>query len=114
VEEILCGIWQEVLGVERVGVDENFFELGGHSLLATQVISRVRNAFRTEMALRTLFEAPTVAGLGKLVQQQGPMLQEDTATIQPIPRAGNEGEILLSEFAHLSDQEIENLIDSQT
>ncbi|MDQ3257052.1 MAG: amino acid adenylation domain-containing protein, partial [Acidobacteriota bacterium] len=65
VEAVLVGIWQEVLGVERVGVDDNFFELGGHSLLATQVISRVREAMQVEVPLRMLFESPTVADLSR-------------------------------------------------
>src|SRR6185436_11270696 len=55
VEEILVAIWAEVLGRETVSVQDNFFELGGHSLLATQVISRVRDAFGQEVALRSLF-----------------------------------------------------------
>ena len=62
-EELLAGIWAEVLKVEKVGVHENFFELSGHSLLATQVISRICDTFQVEVPLHTLFEAPTVAGL---------------------------------------------------
>ncbi|HEX8559091.1 MAG TPA: amino acid adenylation domain-containing protein, partial [Pyrinomonadaceae bacterium] len=68
VEEILLGIWSEVLGVRRVGVHDNFFELGGHSLLATQLMSRVRSTFRVEVPLRALFSHPTAAELARHVE----------------------------------------------
>jgi amino acid adenylation domain-containing protein len=68
VEEILSGIWSEVLRAERVGADDNFFELGGHSLQATQVISRVREAFQLELPLRLLFESPTITGMAAAVE----------------------------------------------
>ena len=69
VEEMLSNIWAQVLGVERVGVYDNFFELGGHSLRATQLVSRVREAFKIEVPVRSLFDAPTVSGLAVVVNQ---------------------------------------------
>ena len=68
-QEILAGVWAEVLGLERVGIDDNFFDLGGHSLLATQLISRVRGAFKVDIALRTLFEKPTIAALADAIEE---------------------------------------------
>ncbi|WP_163973487.1 non-ribosomal peptide synthetase, partial [Myxococcus sp. CA018] len=66
-EELLAGIFSQVLGVERVGSKDNFFELGGHSLLATQMVSRIRSTFRIELPLRELFEAPTLSILSERV-----------------------------------------------
>lgn len=68
-EELLSSIWAAVLGLERVGVEDNFFEIGGHSLLATQVISRIREAFAIELPLRALFDRPTVAALAPCVEE---------------------------------------------
>jgi acyl carrier protein len=62
-EEVLTGIWTKLLGVERVGIHDNFFELGGHSLSAVSLISQLRDSFRLELPLRSLFENPTVADL---------------------------------------------------
>ncbi len=68
IEEALVAIWSEVLGRSRVGVHDNFFEMGGHSLMAAQLLSRVRETFGVEPPLNDFFEAPTVSGLGRLVE----------------------------------------------
>src|SRR6185436_18422885 len=68
-EEVLAGIWAELLGRERVGAEESFFDLGGHSLLATRVVSRVRAVFGVDLPLRAVFEGPTVAELAGRVEE---------------------------------------------
>ena len=69
VEEALVKIWSEVLGLDRIGIDDNFLELGGDSLLASLVISRVISTFKVELPLRSLFEAPTVAAMALVIVQ---------------------------------------------
>jgi amino acid adenylation domain-containing protein len=69
-EESLCGIWKEVLEVERVSVHDNFFDIGGHSLLAAQVLSRITEVFAVEISLRTMFDVPTVSGLTEVLVNQ--------------------------------------------
>ena len=85
-EERLLAIWREVLGNERIGVHDSFFDLGGHSLLATQLMARLRESFGIEVHLRTLFQAPTVAGLAAALDAQAPVSAEPP--LLPLPRAG--------------------------
>ena len=87
VEEVLTGIWGEVLGLAEVGVDENFFELGGHSLLATRVFSRLREAFNVDLPIKTLFDAPTIAQLARHVEvAMGAESAIRDLLLQPVPR----------------------------
>jgi amino acid adenylation domain-containing protein len=89
-EELLAGIWMEVLGVDRVGIHDEFFQLGGHSLLATQVASRVREAFGIELPLRRIFEAPSLAALAAAVTAARAAGATETAPpLRPEPRQGD-------------------------
>jgi len=80
-EETLGRIWAEVLGRDRVGLDDDFFAIGGQSLLATQVVARVRAAFQINLPLRCLFEAPTIAELAVVVVRQAAEQEENEALL---------------------------------
>ncbi len=88
VEEMVAGIWSEVLGVERIGLRDSFFDIGGHSLLATRVLSRVRAALGAELTLPALFEAPTVAGLAARIEELTRSGRPAPAPLRPVERTG--------------------------
>ena len=67
-EVVLAHLWEQALGIKKIGIYDNFFELGGDSLMATEVIFALQNTFQAELPLRILFEAPTVAGLAKAIE----------------------------------------------
>ncbi|WP_239137345.1 condensation domain-containing protein, partial [Dactylosporangium siamense] len=91
VQELLAGMWAELLGVDRVGATESFFALGGHSLLATQVVSRIRSAFEVELPVGALFDAPTVAGLAAVLDAA-----VSGAVMPPVVAVGRDGPLPLS------------------
>ena len=113
IEEQLAEIWKQVFGVERVGIHDNFFELGGHSLIATQVIGRVRQQLHTEVPVRSVFEAPTIAELTAAIAKLDQQPKTNHTTIHrgidkriEAQRAGD----LLSKVDELSDSELDTLL----
>ncbi|MFJ7209326.1 amino acid adenylation domain-containing protein [Streptomyces sp. NPDC098789] len=84
-ERVVAGIWAEVLGVDRVGIDDGFFDLGGHSLLATMAVSRIAERLGREVELRTLFENPSIRSFGPLVAAAR---QAGATAVVPVDRSG--------------------------
>jgi acyl carrier protein len=98
IEEQVAAIWADVLGLERVSVQDDFFALGGHSLLATQIVAQIRSDFSIELPLHSLFTSPTVETLSQTIfEMMGGGGDEETAE-------------LLAQLESLSDEEAERLL----
>ncbi|HEX9945239.1 MAG TPA: amino acid adenylation domain-containing protein, partial [Thermoanaerobaculia bacterium] len=94
-EELLVGIWAELLGIERVGVYDDFFELGGHSLMATRLVARISRIFGVELPVGEVFTHPTVAGLA--VRLAAASALPTAPPVRPVPR--RPGEVLPASYA---------------
>jgi len=88
-EELLAGIWREILKQETIGVTDNFFDLGGHSLMATQVTSRIREAFNVELPLQDFFEKPHISDLALKIEQL--QLEDQELKLPPLQKASLTG-----------------------
>jgi acyl transferase domain-containing protein/acyl carrier protein len=104
-EKVVAGVWEHLIGVAPIGINDRFFELGGHSLVAIQVVARLKDHFRMEIPVQKLFEAPTVAEMASWIDKQ-----RDTQPAEV--DAGSLAEIL-SAVEKLSDEEVSRLLEKQ-
>ncbi len=95
IEQIIAEMWQDLFGIEQVGIHDNFFELGGNSLNGIQLVARLRSTFQVDLAASSLFESPTVAGLARLIADQ----RLDEAELDDIDQLLREIELLSPEEA---------------
>lgn len=98
-EELLAGIWRQVLEIEWVGIHDNFFRIGGHSLLATQLMAQLQEVLDLELPLQIIFDAPTIAGLAEAIMQD----EDNRASIEQTI------ELLLS-VTEMSEEAVEALL----
>ena len=98
-EEMLLGVWREVLKVDQIGINENFFDLGGHSLLAARLVSNIRSVLDVELNMVDVFEAPTISSLAEMLYPLVVQTESDTELAR-----------LIEELAALSDEEAQMLL----
>ncbi|MDT5270153.1 MAG: hypothetical protein QOH49_2339, partial [Acidobacteriota bacterium] len=107
-EELLAGIWQELLGLDRVGIHDNFFDLGGHSLLAMRVNTRLRELFQVNIPLQRIFTSPTVAELTEVVFESL-VEQEDGASVEHLlKQMGQLGEEISAPTLEAGEPELQD------
>ena len=99
IEERLANIWAELLKIEKIGIHDNFFDLGGHSLAAFRVISRVIQTFQLELPVKALFDAPTLAEMAAIIEQNQAKWANETELTQ-----------LLREVEAMSEEEAQQLV----
>jgi amino acid adenylation domain-containing protein len=111
VEQALAAIWTDIMGLEQVGIHDDFFALGGHSILATRAIAQVRERFKVELPLHTLFEEPTIAHIATVIEQaQTQQHSQSMPRIRVRPRGEKTIEQLVPELNNLSDSEAKAML----
>ena len=100
----IAATWQQLLGIEPIGIYDDFFDLGGNSLMGTQLISQLRDAFQVELPLRSLFEDPTISGVAKIIEEQREE-QKDSDMSKVAD--------LLKQMETLSDEEAKNILEQK-
>jgi len=100
----VANIWQNLLGIEPIGIHDDFFDLGGNSLMGTQLISQLRETFQVELPLRSLFEDPTIAGVSKIISEG----KEEA-------ESGDMGKVsdMLAKMDNLSDEDVQEMLNEK-
>ncbi|MDZ8135366.1 MAG: SDR family NAD(P)-dependent oxidoreductase [Nostoc sp. DedQUE04] len=109
IEVTIARIWQQILGINQIGIHDSFFDLGGHSLLATQLLSRLRQEFQINLSLHSFFEAPTIIDQALIVEQTRSLGERYSINMIPRIEQSNEQQVL-AKLDQLSDQEVELLL----
>jgi acyl transferase domain-containing protein len=102
IEQQIVEIWEDILGIKPIGIEDNFFDLGGHSLLATLFLSQILEKFQTRLELQSIFETPTIATIALLVEAE----QNKSASLEDV-------ENILTEIEGLSPDEIKEAISGE-
>ncbi|MEH1779522.1 MAG: SDR family NAD(P)-dependent oxidoreductase [Nostoc sp.] len=109
IEGTIARIWQQILGINQIGIHDSFFDLGGHSLLATQLLSRLRQEFQVNLSLHSFFEAPTIIDQALIVEQIRSSGERDSINMIERIERSNEQQVL-AKLDQISDQEVELLL----
>jgi acyl transferase domain-containing protein/uncharacterized coiled-coil protein SlyX len=102
-EKEICQTWQKLLGIGKIGINDDFFDLGGNSLLGTQLIAQLRQKFQVELPIRVLFEDPTISGVSKIIGEQ----KQEKAPEQDLLAD------MLSKVENMSDEQIKAMLNKK-